>query len=137
MSVAAKTEPAGELRRMGEVLRRQKAANIAEGAPSLEARINRLDRAIGLLIKYDAAIVKALTQDFGTRAPAVSGITDIGASIGPLKHAKAHLKTWMKPEKRKTTPSLLGLLGAKAEVRLQPKGVIGIISPWNFPVNLT
>ena len=43
----------------------------------------------------------------------------------------------MKPEKRKTTPALLGFLGAKAEVRFQPKGVVGIISPWNFPVNLT
>ena len=43
----------------------------------------------------------------------------------------------MKPEKRKTSPALLGLFGAKAEVRFQPKGVVGIISPWNFPVNLT
>jgi len=137
MSAAPKIEPVGEAQRMAEVLRRQKAANIAEGAPSLEARLNRLDRAIGLLIKYDDQVVKALTQDFGTRAPAVSGITDVGASIGPLKHAKAHLKAWMRPEKRKTTPSLLGLLGAKAEVRFQPKGVVGIISPWNFPVNLT
>jgi coniferyl-aldehyde dehydrogenase len=43
----------------------------------------------------------------------------------------------MRPEKRKTTPALLGLFGAKAEVRFQPKGVVGVISPWNFPVNLT
>ncbi|WP_372784167.1 coniferyl aldehyde dehydrogenase [Phenylobacterium sp.] len=137
MSVAPNIDLASESRRMAEVLRRQKAANIRDGAPSLETRIARLDRAIGLLIRHDEAIVKALTQDFGARAPAVSGITDIGASIGPLKHAKAHLKTWMKPEKRKTTPALLGMLGARAEVRFQPKGVIGIISPWNFPVNLT
>jgi coniferyl-aldehyde dehydrogenase len=137
MSVAPKIEQPVELQRMAEVLRRQKAANIRDGAPSAELRIDRLDRAIGLLIKHEAGIVKALTQDFGTRAPAVSGITDIGASIGPLKHAKAHLKGWMKPEKRKTTPALLGMLGAKAEIRFQPKGVVGIISPWNFPVNLT
>ena len=137
MGVETKIEAAGEQQRMADVLARQKAANIAQGAPSLEVRIGRLDRAIGVLIKNESAIVSALTQDFGARAPAVSGITDIGASLGPLKHAKAHLKTWMKPEKRKTTPALLGLLGAKAEVRFQPKGVIGIISPWNFPVNLT
>jgi coniferyl-aldehyde dehydrogenase len=43
----------------------------------------------------------------------------------------------MAPEKRKTTPAILGLFGAKAQVRFQPKGVVGIISPWNFPVNLT
>ena len=137
MGLETKIEAVGDVARMTEVLRRQKAANIADGAPSLETRIGRLDRAIGILIKYEDAVVKALTQDFGARAPAVSGITDLGASLGPLKHAKAHLKTWMKPEKRKTSPAILGLLGAKAEVRFQPKGVVGIISPWNFPVNLT
>lgn len=137
MGVAPKIEQPGELQRMTQVLRRQKAANIRDGAPGAELRIDRLDRAIGLLIRHEADIVRALTQDFGARAPAVSGITDIGASIGPLKHAKAHLKAWMRPEKRKTTPALLGMLGAKAEIRFQPKGVVGIISPWNFPVNLT
>ncbi|WP_394761188.1 coniferyl aldehyde dehydrogenase [Phenylobacterium sp.] len=137
MGLETRIEAVGDVARMAEVLRRQKAANIADGAPSLETRIGRLDRAIGILIKYEDAVVKALTQDFGARAPAVSGITDLGASLGPLKHAKAHLKTWMKPEKRKTSPAILGLLGAKAEVRFQPKGVVGIISPWNFPVNLT
>jgi coniferyl-aldehyde dehydrogenase len=43
----------------------------------------------------------------------------------------------MKTERRGTTPGILGLFGAKAEVRYQPKGVVGVISPWNFPVNLT
>jgi len=123
--------------RMNAVLQRQKAANLRDGAPSLEARIDRLDRCIKLLIGHESAIVKALNDDFGNRAAAVSGITDVAGSIGPLKHAKAHLKAWMKPERRKTTPALLGFLGARAEVRYQPKGVIGVISPWNFPVNLT
>jgi acyl-CoA reductase-like NAD-dependent aldehyde dehydrogenase len=123
--------------RMAEVLAAQKAANIRDGAPGLEARIGRLDRCIGLLVGHEAEIVQALTADYGARAAAVSGITDIGASIGPLKHARRHLKAWMKPEPRKTTPALLGLFGAKAEVRFQPKGVVGIVSPWNFPVNLT
>ncbi len=122
---------------MQAVLLRQKAANIAEGAPSAGVRIARLDRCIGLLVKYEPQIVAALNADFGNRAAEVSGVTDIAGSIGPLKHAKAHLRTWMKTEKRSTTPSLLGLLGAKAEIRFQPKGVVGIISPWNFPVNLT
>ncbi|HMO41862.1 MAG TPA: aldehyde dehydrogenase family protein, partial [Phenylobacterium sp.] len=54
-----------------------------------------------------------------------------------LKHAKAHLRKWMAPEKRKTTPAILGLFGAKAQLQYQPKGVVGVISPWNFPVNLT
>ncbi|HZZ69799.1 MAG TPA: coniferyl aldehyde dehydrogenase [Phenylobacterium sp.] len=137
MNVATKIEAGSEAARMADVLRRQKAAHIRDGAPTAEQRIARIDRAIAAVIKHEPAIVKALTQDFGSRAEAVSGITDVGASIGPMKHAKANLKAWMKPEKRKTTPAILGFLGAKAEVRFQPKGVIGIISPWNFPVNLT
>ncbi len=123
--------------RMEEVLRKQKAAQLRDGAPSAEARIDRIDRCIGLLIKHEAAIVAALSADFGSRAAEVSGVTDLAGSIGPLKHAKARLKAWMRPEKRGTTPSLLGLLGAKASVQYQPKGVVGVISPWNFPVNLT
>ena len=124
-------------KRMNAVLQRQKAAHLSDGAPSVETRIDWLDRCIKLLIGHEAAIVKALNDDFGNRAAAVSGITDVAGSIGPLKHAKANVKTWMRPEKRKTTPALLGFLGAKAEVQFQPKGVVGIISPWNFPVNLT
>jgi coniferyl-aldehyde dehydrogenase len=137
MSAATKIEPGTEAQRMAEVLRRQKVAHMRDGAPTAEQRIDRIDRAIAAVLKHEQGLIKALTQDFGARAEAVSGITDIGASLGPMKHAKTHLKTWMKPEKRKTTPAILGFLGAKAEVRFQPKGVIGIISPWNFPVNLT
>ena len=137
MNAATKIEPGTEAQRMAEVLRRQKAMHIRDGAPTAAQRIERIDRAIAVLIKHEAAIVKALTEDFGSRAEAVSGITDIGASLGPMKHAKAHLQAWMKTEKRKTTPAILGFLGAKAEIRYQPKGTIGIISPWNFPVNLT
>jgi coniferyl-aldehyde dehydrogenase len=137
MTVVTPIRPADELQRMADVLARQKAAHIREGAPSLEVRAGRLDRCVDLLVSNQAALVQALNADFGNRAAEVSGVTDIAGSIGPLKHAKAHLKAWMKPERRKTTPALLGMLGAKAEIRFQPKGTIGIISPWNFPVNLT
>jgi coniferyl-aldehyde dehydrogenase len=123
--------------RMSAVLAAQKAAQLRDGAPSLEVRASRLDRCVKLLIDHEGEIAAALNADFGNRPAEVTGITDVAGSIGPLKHAKAHLKAWMKPEKRGTTPALLGLLGAKAEVRYQPKGVVGVISPWNFPVNLT
>jgi coniferyl-aldehyde dehydrogenase len=135
--MAAALKTATPAQRMAEALARQKAAHIRDGAPSAETRIDRIDRCIGLLIRYEKQIAEALNADFGNRAAAVSGFTDVAGSIGPLKHAKAHLKGWMKPEKRKPSPALLGLFGAKAEVQYQPKGVIGVISPWNFPVNLT
>lgn len=122
---------------MNSVLTRQKAAQLRDGIPSAQTRIDRLDRCIGLLVDHAEEFADALSQDFSCRPREVSMLTDIAGSIGPLKEAKASLAKWMRPEKRKTTPSLLGLLGAKAELRYQPKGVVGIISPWNFPVNLT
>jgi coniferyl-aldehyde dehydrogenase len=122
---------------MHVVLERQKAAQLRDGAPSAQQRIERIDRCITLLVDHRVAIEEALTADFGARSRDATGLTDIAGSIGPLKHARENLSRWMRPEKRKTTPALLGLFGAKAEVRYQPKGVVGIISPWNFPVNLT
>ncbi len=122
---------------MTAVLAAQKAAHLRDGAPSAEKRIAWIDRCIGLLVDHRAGIEAALMADFGSRSKEATAFTDVASSIGALKHAKAHLKAWMKPEKRKTTPAILGLFGAKAEVRFQPKGVVGIISPWNFPVNLT
>jgi coniferyl-aldehyde dehydrogenase len=122
---------------MRKVLERQKAAQLRDGAPSAQQRIERIDRCIALLVDHRQAIEEALVADFGARSRDATDLTDIAGSIGPLKHAREHLARWMRPEKRKTTPALLGLFGAKAEVRFQPKGVVGIISPWNFPVNLT
>jgi len=122
---------------LARVLDLQKAAHLRQGAPTAERRIEWLDRCIGLLVDHQADIAEALNADFGARSKDATGLTDIAGSIGPLKHAKENLARWMRPEKRKTTPAILGLFGAKAEVQFQPKGVVGIISPWNFPVNLT
>ena len=122
---------------MTALLAKQKAAHLRDGAPSAEKRIERLDRCISLLIDHRKDIEDALNQDFGARSREATAFTDIAASVGPLKHAKENLRAWMKTEKRKTTPAILGLFGAKAEVRYQPKGGVGVISPWNFPVNLT
>jgi coniferyl-aldehyde dehydrogenase len=122
---------------MQGILERQKAAHLRDGAPSAEERINRIDRCIQLLIENRKPIEDALNADFGSRSREATAFTDVSGSIGPLKHAKANLRKWMRPEKRKTTPAILGLFGAKAEVRFQPKGIVGVISPWNFPVNLT
>lgn len=130
-------EKAHDLESMNALLAKQKAAHLRDGAPSAETRINRIDRCISLLIDNRRAIEDAINADFGSRSREATAFTDIAGSIGPLKHAREHLRKWMKPERRKTTPAILGLFGAKAELQYQPKGVVGVISPWNFPVNLT
>lgn len=121
---------------MDTILARQKAAHLRDGIPSAGTREEWLDRAIDLLVTHREALSEAMSADFGHRSIDQSNFTDIASSIGTLKHAKKHLRKWMKPEKR-TTEFPLGLMGAKAQIQYQPKGVIGVISPWNFPVNLT
>ncbi len=123
--------------RMKAVLEAQRQAHLKDGPPDAAKRIEWLDRAIALLVGHKDAIAEALREDFGHRSVESTMLTDVAGSIGPLKHAKAHLKKWMAREKRGVTPSLLGLFGARAYIEYQPKGVIGVISPWNFPINLT
>ena len=125
---------------MNRILELQKNLNIKEGAPDINLRKDRLDRVIAMVSKYDKQIVSAVNQDFGNRDQVMSAATEVASVIGPMEHAKKNLKKWMKTEKRKAAIAPLGsalsLLGAKAEVRYQPKGVVGAISPWNFPMNL-
>lgn len=121
---------------MSAILAKQKAAHIRDGMPSAEQREAWIDKSIDLLATHGEALAKAMAEDFGHRSIDQSNLTDIAGSIGALKFSRKHLRKWMRPEKRKVEFPL-GLLGSKAQVQYQPKGVIGILSPWNFPVNLT
>ena len=122
---------------MQAILDRQRAAYLAEGVVSSQTRIDRLERAVQVVKKHQKTFVKAMNEDFGHRSEHQSLFTDIASSIGPLRHAQQNLKRWQKKDKRKVTPGVLALLGARAWIEYQPLGVVGVISPWNFPVNLT
>ena len=115
----------------------QRKSYLAEGVVTNEVRHERIERAIQVLKRHEQKLVDAMTTDFGHRSEHQSLFTDIASSIGPLRHAQKHLAKWNRPEKRKVGPFPLNILGAKARVEYQPLGVVGVISPWNFPVNLT
>lgn len=120
---------------MKALLARQKAAQTLEGAPSAAVRIDRIDRAIDLLVRHRSELDEAVSSDFGHRSKDVTAFADTATSIGQLKFAKKHLRRWMRPERR-GTEFPLGFLGAAVRIERQPKGVVGIIAPWNFPIGM-
>jgi coniferyl-aldehyde dehydrogenase len=122
--------------RMLQALEAQRKDYLREGDVSAETRIDRLDRGIDVVLKYQDKIVEALNADFSCRARQVSLLTDVAASVTPMKHARKHLRKWMRPQRRPTMFPL-NLLGGRSRIEYQPLGVVGVISPWNFPVNLT
>ena len=120
---------------MQATLAAMRAAFMAELPVQADVRKDRLRRAIALVKDNADALCDALSEDFGHRSRDQSLVTDIAGSVAPLNHALKHLDAWSKPDRRKVQFPL-GLLGARAWVEYQPKGVVGVIAPWNFPVNL-
>ena len=123
----------GRRQEMLEQLESQKAAYLRDGFPEAKVRKDRLDRAIALLVDNRDALDEAMRADFGARPGVLNDLGDTAGSIRSLKFTKKHLDGWMRSEKRKVEFPL-NLLGAKAELRYQPKGSVGILAPWNFPV---
>jgi coniferyl-aldehyde dehydrogenase len=120
---------------MLRLLEAQRADFLKEGQVSAATRIDRLDRGIDVLVRYADKLAEALNSDFSCRPREVTLLTDVGASVAPMKHAKKHLHKWMKPEKR-PTGFPLNLMGGRSRIEYQPLGVAGIIAPWNFPVSM-
>ncbi|QQD18138.1 coniferyl aldehyde dehydrogenase [Spongiibacter nanhainus] len=116
------------------ILQKQRAAFQREGAVSAQVRQDRIQRIIDLVFDNREQLVASLAEDFGHRSHHQSLMSDIYATLECLKHSKKHLKSWMKSERR-SAPFPMNLLGAKARVEYHPKGVVGIIGTWNFPVN--
>ncbi|HIG67333.1 MAG TPA: coniferyl aldehyde dehydrogenase [Porticoccaceae bacterium] len=121
--------------KMQAALGAQRNSYLSEGIVSASTRIDRIDRAIDILVRHSEAISEAMNQDFGCRPRQVNLMTDVTGSIECLKHCKKHLKSWMKHEKRPTMFPL-NLLGGRSTVEYQPKGVVGVLAPWNFPLGM-
>lgn len=129
MNTAAFTTQQRELERLLQV---QKAAHLAAGPLSAETRIDWLDRLIGLMVDRQDDIIAAVNEDFGNRSGVATLLADVFAVIGSLKLARENLRDWMQPEHFEAA-----FPDAVARVEYQPLGVVGILSPWNFPFNLT
>ena len=121
---------------MKAILDNQRAAFEAARPESMSVRKDRLKRLIAMITDNGEEFARAMSRDFGHRSHEQSMMTDIVPSISAVKYCLKNMDKWARAEKRKPLFPL-GLLGAKAELRYEPKGVIGVVSPWNFPVGLT
>lgn len=104
------------------------------GASTAKARIkklNALKKAVE--VNFRSQLHDALKKDLN-KSITESDLTEIYPVIGEIKFAKKHLWHWVKKQK---VPTPLSLLGASSYITYEPKGVCLIISPWNFPINLT
>ncbi|MBL4639209.1 MAG: coniferyl aldehyde dehydrogenase [Kordiimonadaceae bacterium] len=120
---------------ISEKLNAQRAAYLAEGFVTAAVRKDRLKRALACLLENREEFISLISEDFSNRPRETTLLADVVPSAGALRDAIKHVSGWMKPSKR-SLQFPLGLLGARAEVVPQPKGVVGLITPWNFPVNM-
>ena len=120
---------------MNDILNLQKKKFIKDGPPSINLRIDRLNRLTSMLVENRYAFTEALSSDFGSRSQNASLMTDVYTVLPEITNAIKNIKRWTKDEKRSSNMPF-SLFGAKSYIRYEPLGTIGMISPWNFPVNL-
>src|ERR1700694_3569548 len=103
-------------------------------APTLDQRLDRLARMRAAISENEARFEAAISADFGHRSPIETAIAEAMLVLGEIKHAAKHLKKWMAPQRVSTA---LQFMPAKNRLMPQPLGVVGIIAPWNYPLQLT
>ena len=110
-----------------------KAAYAAEPNPSIEVRLERIGRIKKMIAANEEKICKVLSADFGVRSPIEARLAEFQMIYQACKYTRKHLKEWMKPTQMET-PAFMG--SSEAWVEHQALGIVGIMSPWNYPVQL-
>src|SRR5689334_20182346 len=116
------------------VFKLQREAYARAPYPSYEERIANLRKLDRVLVDHSKAIAEAITADFGHRAYEETMAAEVFTTLDGLRDVMKRLRKWMAPQKRDT--SILFATG-KNRVVPMPKGVVGIVSPWNYPLFLT
>lgn len=111
----------------------QRAAYQAEPYPSAELRRDRVKRLIALLETHEKAFAEAISSDFGHRSVHETKMAEVFVSVASMRHTARHVGRWMRA---KRVPTALHFAPAHNRLIRQPLGVVGVVSPWNYPVQL-
>jgi len=111
----------------------QRAAHRQDGSPDAATRRDRLDRLDQLIKAYSDRFAVAISDDFGNRSATETALLETAGAISAIRHARRHVARWMKTERRAVGRNFWP---GKAYLRREPLGVIGIVSPWNYPLLL-
>ena len=133
MNAAVPGSDDAEIARLGAIHARQRAAFAAEPYPDAASRRRRLKALRAALRRHQDPLAAAMDADFGGRSAFESKMADVLGPVREINHALGHLGRWMRSRRRRTE---LLFATNSAWVMYQPKGVVGIIAPWNFPVYL-
>ncbi|MEJ8822562.1 coniferyl aldehyde dehydrogenase [Variovorax humicola] len=121
--------------RMADALAMQKAAYLAHPVPTLAERTKDLRTLQRFVRDHKDALCDAISADYGNRSRHESLLAEIFPVVDGINHTLRHLRGWMKPQRRGV--DLKNFFGARNRVIPQPLGVVGVIVPWNFPINLS
>ncbi len=112
---------------------RLKAGAEHNPSPPLSERLAYLEQLERIVLAHKDALADAIDGDFGGRSKHETLIAEVFLAVEHVRYIRKNLASWMRPQHRKVS---LPFLPARAEVRYQPKGVVGVISPWNYPAQL-
>ena len=115
------------------ILQLQRQACFDNPYPSYDERRANLLKLEQILVDNQQAIAEAISKDFGNRAIEESKLLELFLSIDGFRYCRKRLKKWMKPQRRGVS---LWFAGAGNRVIPQPKGVVGVVAPWNYPLLL-
>ncbi len=135
MSTATRpiTHEATRLDRLAELFAGQRQAYAADPYPPLQQRLVHLATLKRLLLEYREPITQAINADFSARSPNETLIAEIMPCVEHIGYVRKRLRRWMKPSRRDVG---LQFQPAWARVVYQPLGVVGIMVPFNYPLNL-
>ncbi|MEM6575620.1 MAG: coniferyl aldehyde dehydrogenase [Pseudomonadota bacterium] len=112
----------------------QKASFSFERVPSVAERQAQLRKLAGAIREHEQALVDAVDQDFGCRSALETRSAEIAVSVAAANHSIKHLKRWAAPKRHANVGNNIP---GKTYTRAEAKGVVGIISPWNYPIQLS